>query len=146
MKKNPSVSFGEAVKTCFNKYATFKGRARRSEYWWFILFNHICLMAASLLGLLIGGGEPDVPIGILMGTVMIGVFLPSLAVTVRRLHDTGRSGWCILLNLLGVIPYVGWIGGLVVFLWTLSDSDTDENAYGPSPKYQVSEEDTLLPE
>ena len=75
----------KAVKTCFNKYADFTGRATRSEFWWFFLFQVIVL--------LIAGAVSD----ILYGVVALGLLLPGLAVGARRLHDIGKTGWLLLL-------------------------------------------------
>lgn len=151
------MSFAEAIKTCFNKYATFSGRARRSEYWRFCLFVWLCYFGvAFLVGLVVGlcqamtgfsqvseyaGGGITAVIARVMIIVSAVFLLPSLAVQVRRLHDTGRSGWWIIL---GLIPCVSVVGGIVLLVFYLLDSDPDENEYGPSPKYQVSEEETTI--
>jgi uncharacterized membrane protein YhaH (DUF805 family) len=97
------------------KYAVFKGRARRKEYWMFVLFNII-------IGLILGF------IGILGTLYMLAVLLPSLAVGVRRLHDAGRSGWWLLI---GLVPI---IGGIVLLVFFVQDSQPGENEYGPNPK------------
>ena len=107
------MTFGQSVKTCFGKYATFSGRASRSEYWWFCLFNFI-------IGLLLGW------IPVLGWIISIALFLPGLAVGARRLHDTGRSA----LNLLWLLlPFVGAII-LIVFYLGASQGD---NQYGLAP-------------
>jgi uncharacterized membrane protein YhaH (DUF805 family) len=104
-----SMGFGGAIATCFRKYADFKGRARRPEYWWWFLFNLLVSLAVAVVDLFIAGaGGPNV----LSNLVTLAFFLPSLAVGVRRLHDTDRRGWWILLWL---IPLIGWII-IVVFL------------------------------
>jgi len=102
------------------KYADFNGRARRKEFWMFFLFN---LIVAIVLGVI------DSMIGIpVLGLIYsLGVLLPSLAVGARRLHDTGKSGWWLLL---GLIPLVGLI--LIIF-WVM-DSNPGDNQYGPNPK------------
>lgn len=141
LPQSPQMSFAEAIKTCFNKYATFSGRARRSEYWYFELFYYICVLAACAIMPIgeVAGGEAGLALGSIVACiVMLGLFLPTLAVCVRRMHDTGHSGWNVLW---GLIPYVGWI---IPFVLVLKDSDPDENEYGPSPKYQVSEEETTI--
>ena len=137
-EKIPMMSFGEAVATCWKKYFCFKGRARRSEYWWFSLF---CLIPYALFCLtLIAEEKNTVPtFGILCILWSIVIFIPSLAVQVRRLHDGGYPGWIILLEL---IPYLGGLVGLFVFGVTLCDSDHKENKYGPSPKYRRVDEET----
>jgi uncharacterized membrane protein YhaH (DUF805 family) len=104
-----SMGFGGAIKTCFSKYATFKGRARRPEYWWWYLFYSLALWGLLILdGLIAAVGGPAVLT--LLG--VLALFLPTLAAAVRRLHDTDRSGWTQLIVL---IPLVGPII-LIVFL------------------------------
>ncbi|HYM35713.1 MAG TPA: DUF805 domain-containing protein [Steroidobacteraceae bacterium] len=88
------MDFGKAIGTCFTKYATFDGRASRSEFWWFILFTWLATAALSIL-------SPA-----LSWVFQIGVILPTLAAGARRLHDTDRSGW---FQLMWLIPLVGWI-------------------------------------
>lgn len=95
----PMMSFGESVKTCFQKYVTFKGRARRSEYWWFWLLNLIVSIVTLVLDYKLDMINIEFGIGALSGLYTLIVFLPSLAVSVRRLHDTGHSGWYYLLTL-----------------------------------------------
>jgi uncharacterized membrane protein YhaH (DUF805 family) len=115
------VSFQEAVQTVLTqKYADFSGRARRSEYWWFSLANFI---ASAVLGII------DRAIGspILQGILFLAVFIPGLAVAIRRLHDTGHSGWWWLIGLTG-------IGLILLLVWFVTDSDSNDNQYGPSPK------------
>lgn len=106
--------------TVLKKYAVFSGRARRKEYWMFALFN---IIASFILGMVDG----------VLGTAILGiiyslaVLIPSIAVAVRRLHDTDRSGWWLLI---GFIPLIGWI---VLLVFTLLDSKED-NRFGPNPK------------
>jgi|1185.fasta_scaffold557531_1 uncharacterized membrane protein YhaH (DUF805 family) len=120
------MSFQDAVRICLQqKYADFTGRARRSEYWFFFLFNFI---AQSVAGILDGLFRiRSVYGGPIQGLVWLALLVPSLAVGVRRLHDTGRSGWWLLI---GLIPIVGWIVLLVFFL---QESQPD-NQYGANPK------------
>ena len=115
------------------KYAVFEGRARRAEYWYFVLFNVIISIVISILGkttgilnLTIGttGSEINI-ISILYG---LAVLLPGIAVVIRRLHDIGKSGWMALLSL---IPIIGTIWLLVLMA---KDSAPGENEYGPNPK------------
>lgn len=82
----PMMSFGESVKTCFQKYVTFKGRARRSEYWWFCLLNFIAGIVTVVLDYQMG--TINIELGALSGLYSLIVFLPGLAVSVRRLQDT----------------------------------------------------------
>lgn len=121
------VGFGTAIARAFSKYAVFQGRASRSEYWWFALFTTIVTTITNALA----GGENAANgygfFGIVNTLVVLALILPSLAVAVRRLHDTNRSGWFILL---GLIPLVGLII-LIVFYATASDPN--ENRFGPAP-------------
>ena len=103
------------------QYADFAGRARRKEYWMFTLVNVIISVVLAIL-------DNMLKIGLLGLLYSLAVFLPSLGVGVRRLHDTGRSGWWLLI---GLIPLIGWIV-LIVFLTT--DGERQPNAYGPDPK------------
>ncbi|NCC50920.1 MAG: DUF805 domain-containing protein [Spartobacteria bacterium] len=104
------------------KYAVFTGRARRTEYWMFVLFN---IIIAGILGFVEGlAGGP----GILVNVYSLAVLIPSLAVGVRRLHDTGRSGWWLLI---GLVPLVG---AIVLLIFMVQDSSPDANPYGPNPK------------
>lgn len=107
-------------------YAVFEGRARRREYWFFVLFNSIIFIVLAIVDSVMSSSEFGP--GILSGIYSLAVFIPGLAVTVRRLHDTGRSGWWILIEL---VPIIGAIV-LLVFLFT--DSEPGTNEYGPNPK------------
>jgi uncharacterized membrane protein YhaH (DUF805 family)/Tfp pilus assembly major pilin PilA len=105
------------------QYATFSGRAQRSEYWFFFLFWWLIYIGLAIVDGLIFGTP-----GILAGLFAIGMFLPSIAVSVRRLHDTNRSGWWFLLN---ALPLIGW---LILFIFTVQDSQSGANSFGPNPK------------
>jgi uncharacterized membrane protein YhaH (DUF805 family) len=106
------------------KYAVFNGRAGRAEYWYFVLFNFIVTIVINIVGYLLLRGNGNV-LGALYG---LAVFIPSLAVFVRRLHDTDRSGWWILI---GLIPIIGTIW-LIVLL--ILEGTPGDNRYGPNPK------------
>jgi uncharacterized membrane protein YhaH (DUF805 family) len=121
-KEHP-VGFSEAVKAVLGKYADFSGRARRSEYW----FWYLAFLLAYLVALI--GSAISRPLGLLLvAVVLIGGLLPNLAVSVRRLHDTGKSGWMLLI---GFIPVVG---AILLIVWFATDSVPGDNQYGPSPK------------
>jgi len=108
------------------KYAVFDGRARRKEYWMFFLFN---LIIAFLLGLILGViGVSESISSALCGVYLLAVLIPGLAVCVRRFHDSGRSGWWVLV---GLVPVVG---GIAVLIFMLLDSEPGSNQYGPNPK------------
>jgi uncharacterized membrane protein YhaH (DUF805 family) len=121
------VDFSTAVRSVLRQYATFSGRARRSEYWWFFLFTVVVSILTTVIDALVWGTkvEDNGPTTII---TTVALLLPTLAVSVRRLHDVDHSGWFLLF---GLVPIVGWIILLVV---TVKDSGTD-NRFGPSPKY-----------
>lgn len=114
------MGFGNSIATCFKKYAVFRGRASRAEYWFWQLFWVLvfvgCIFLSSLADSSIGGT--------LFGLFIIGTYLPSLAVLVRRLHDTGKSGWWVLIN---GVPFIGWI---VILIFTLQYSEDFDNEFG----------------
>jgi uncharacterized membrane protein YhaH (DUF805 family) len=103
-------SFGAAIKTCFNKFATFQGRANRSEFWFWWLFT-LLLGFIPLIGLI----------------ALFVTLVPSISVAVRRLHDIGKSGWWYWL---GLIPLFGWIALIVLYC---QESEPGTNEYGPNP-------------
>ena len=92
------MNFGQAISSCLSKYATFTGRASRSEFWWFFLFQILISLSASMLGETING------------LVALGLLLPALAVGTRRLHDIGKSGWwqLIMLTVVGLLVLIYW--------------------------------------
>ena len=93
------MSFGEAIKSVFSKYATFSGRARRSEFWYFFLFNFLVSFVLGLIPFL----------SWVSGLWALAVLIPTLAVTVRRFHDIDKSGWNYLLFLIPSLLYIGYI-------------------------------------
>lgn len=109
-------------------YAGFSGRARRKEYWMFALFNTIFFIVAMILDNVLGTAIEGVGYGLFYFLYTLAVLIPGLAVSVRRLHDIGKSGWMILIVL---IPIIGWIWLLVLMV---TDSNPGENQYGPNPK------------
>ena len=113
------------------KYAVFSGRARRKEYWFFFLFNIIFIIVLSFIDVIIGTYNAQANIGLLSGIYTLAVVIPGIAVSVRRLHDTDRSGWWILI---GLIPI---LGGIVILIFMLLDSQPGANQYGPNPKEAV---------
>jgi uncharacterized membrane protein YhaH (DUF805 family) len=121
----PSRSFGEAISTCFSKYVTFSGRASRSEYWFYFLFIVLISIVASIVDVALFPTLADVsPINSL---VSLATFLPSLAVAVRRLHDTDRSGWWIGGFYLGLLAFAGILGAIIA---SSIDSFTGEPSGG----------------
>lgn len=110
------------------KYATFSGRAQRSEYWYFLLFYFLISIGLALVDGITGSFSVEAGIGLLSGIFTISMLIPSIAVVVRRLHDTNRSGWWLLI---GLIPL---IGGIVLLVFTVQDSQPGQNQFGPNPK------------
>ena len=141
------MTFGESINVCLRqKYASFQGRATRSEFWWFALFIFIVNFVINIIGSVATGASlmatfsPDslsefgggllggvgTIIFMIIGLIVWLYFLcPSIGVTVRRLHDTGRSGWWYWIIL---VPFVG---GLVLFIFMLLGSEPNDNEYGP---------------
>jgi uncharacterized membrane protein YhaH (DUF805 family) len=112
------------------KYATFGGRARRAEFWWFALFYGLILIAASIADIVFFGldnGFGGSGLGLFGGLTGLAFILPNLAVSMRRLHDLDRSGWWLLI---GIIPL---IGGIILFIWFCSRGTQGPNTYGEDP-------------
>lgn len=108
------------------RYADFSGRSRRKEYWMFMLF--ILIVYIAIIALSAIGGETVAGIlGIVLIVFALGIFIPSLAVQVRRFHDQGKSGWFVLLNLIPIVS-------LAVLVFMCIDGDKGPNEYGPDPK------------
>ena len=114
--------------TVLRKYAVFSGRARRKEYWIFALFNLVFSTVLSIIDFMTGSFSIDVGMGLLGGLYSLAILIPSLAVGVRRLHDTGRSGWWLLIVLVPII------GVIMLLVFTVQDSESGDNAYGSNPK------------
>ena len=114
----PQVGCVEAVRKFFTNFSDFSTRSRRSEYWWAVLFTTI---VSTLLGWILPDGS------LITGLVSLLFLIPTIAVTVRRLHDVGKPGTYYLWNLLPLV------GQLIILLQVIKDSDT-ENQWGPNPK------------
>ena len=110
------------------KYAVFNGRARRKEYWYYYLFYMLTYIVLIIIDVVAGTFSAEAGMGLLSGIYTLSVLIPSIAVGVRRLHDTNRSGWWLLI---GLIPI---IGAIVLIVFLASDSKPEENQYGPNPK------------
>lgn len=115
-----------------NKYADFTGRAQRAEYWYFVLFYVLIYVVLAFIDGVTGTYNAGAGMGILSGIFILAILIPSLSVSVRRLHDIDRTGWWLLI---GFIPL---IGGLVLFIFTVMDGTKGENTYGPDPKHVAS--------
>ena len=114
--------------TVLRKYAVFEGRARRREYWFFVLFYILISVVLSMVDRVLGLYNEAYGMGALGGLFCRAVLIPSIAGGVRRLHDTGRTGWWLLI---GFIPL---IGAIVLIVFFVLDSQPGTNAYGPNPK------------
>ena len=119
------MNFGTSISTCMGKYATFSGRASRSEYWWFYLFTVLLSWGATIVGsAMFPYGDPT---GDILTLIITLIFLiPIIAAASRRLHDTGRSGWWQLISftIIGIIPLV---------IWVCSKGTDGSNRFGPDP-------------
>ena len=133
------MDFQTAVKTCLSNYATFGGRAARPEFWWFVLFGIIAHVLANTMDHILFGGTAvhTYARGMSMSMyyhprflgsiVWLALLLPNLAVASRRLHDTGKTAWLLLLAL---VPVLGW---LVLLYFAAQPGDAGANAFGPPP-------------
>lgn len=117
--------------SALNKYVEFSGRARRSEYWYFVLFQFIFMLLAMGVDNVVGSTIGELPYGVFYFILALALWLPSLAVFVRRMHDIGKSGWWFLI---GLIPLVGAIWLLVL---CFTEGTNGENEYGVDPKAVV---------
>jgi len=125
------MTFGQSISTCFRKYADFTGRAVRSEFWYFVLFVYLLVGVFATIAVSVWDQDSaaDAPTGLLavLGVLWLGLLLPNWAVTVRRLHDTNRSGWFIFISL---IPFVG---GIILLVVLASEGTLGPNRFGPDP-------------
>lgn len=119
------MNFGEAVGTCLRNFATFRGRARRSEFWNFVLFQMILSLAAGILDAALFGSRGIAPMNAALSLLLL---LPTLAAGARRLHDGGRSAWWLLI---GLVPFIGW---LVLVYFYIDRGQDGPNRFGPDPR------------
>ncbi len=112
-------------------YVGFSGRARRKEYWMFTLFNVIALFAALMLDKLLGLASEQYGFGPIYSLYALAVFLPGIAVSIRRLHDTDRSGWWLLLSLIPLL------GAIVLLVFMLIEGTQGSNRFGADPKSEA---------
>lgn len=131
------MTFQESIKTCLSKYVTWKGRASRSEFWFFVLFVFLCAIASTIVDRILGtsfsmtnpvtGMQQGMGYGYVYTIVILGLFLPYLSVIVRRLHDTNRSGWWYWIALIPLI------GAILLLVWFCTQGTTGDNDYGADP-------------
>ncbi len=137
------MSFGDAVRSCLHKYATFDGRATRSEFWWFYLFvvivNAVMYIPFLILTIIAAAASDGSAMATLFGVIAVlwalvwvavalALIIPQLAVGCRRLHDRGMSGW---LQLLLIVP----CGSIVLIVFWVMEGTPGDNAYGPKYPY-----------
>ncbi|HVZ30116.1 MAG TPA: DUF805 domain-containing protein [Asticcacaulis sp.] len=128
------MTFGEAIKSVYGKYATFSGRSRRSEYWFFQLFFIIVYFFAMLAAAFMPNNPDGTPGALTMGIFglfalfVFGSLIPLLSLAVRRLHDSNHSGWWLL------ISFVPFVGGILLLIWYCTPGTTGPNKYGADPK------------
>jgi len=159
MQTTPMLSFPKAIKKAFRDYAVFSGRSRRSEFWWFALFNTVVTVGLQFAFFTISVITGLVWVKFLVYLYSLATLIPSFAVAVRRLHDTGRSGgWTVglffsAIPMIPTLPLAVWNGyiwavvilslcaliclalSITILVLCASDSSTYSNKYGPSPKY-----------
>lgn len=116
------MSFAESVRSCLSKYGTLQGRASRAEYWWFVL---ACWLAIAVV-MVLSAATQSTAVAVLAVLVWVAAIVPQIAAAVRRLHDTGRSGWWWWF---AFVPF----GGIAVFVFLLLPGDPLINQYGPPP-------------
>ena len=117
------MNFSKAIQTCMGKYATFTGRGSRSEFWWFYLFTVLVAWAASIVGAVTGGEQMASVMSLL---VNLALMIPGIAASARRLHDTDRSGWWLLISLT-------IIGIIVLIVFWAQESQQGTNRFGEQP-------------
>jgi len=122
------MDFQTSIKTCFNKFAVFSGRASRSEFWFFVLFGILGGIIALIIDVMILGYpfEENGPINLIFSVALI---VPSLSVAARRLHDINKSGWWQLL-------WITIIGGILLIIWHATEGENKKNKFGPPIKFK----------
>jgi len=122
------MNFQTSIKTCFNKYAVFSGRASRSEFWFFVLFGLLGGIISSIIDIMILSYpfEENGPINLIF---TVALMIPSISVAARRLHDINKSGWWQLL-------WITIIGGILLIIWCASQGEREKNKFGPPIKFK----------
>ena len=122
------MDFQTSIKTCFNKFAVFSGRASRSEFWFFVLFGFLGGIVAAIIDVMILGYsfEENGPINLIFSVALI---IPSISVAARRLHDINKSGWWQLL-------WITIIGGILLIIWHATEGENKKNKFGPPIKFK----------
>ena len=113
---------------CLKQYADFSGRARRKEYWMYVLFYMIIAIVVHVIDVMLGWVTPEFEMGVLGGLYSLCMFIPGLAVSVRRLHDIGKSGWNFL------FIFIPLVGAVVLLIWFCKEGERRGNAWALDPK------------
>jgi uncharacterized membrane protein YhaH (DUF805 family) len=130
------MSFGQAVQSMFNNYANFNGRASRSAYWWVVVFNILVAIVAMILDNMLGltfsmtaptGETISLGYGYIYLLAMLGLLIPNLALSFRRLHDRDKSAWWLLLC------FIPLVGGIILLVWYCMRGTVGDNRFGPDP-------------
>ena len=121
------MNFTQAVETGFRKYVVFSGRARRSEFWYWILFTTVVSLVLTIVDVALFASSSEYTSGPFSSLFSLATLLPSIAISVRRLHDLDKSGWWLLLSF---IPLIGFI---VLIIWFASRGTEGDNRFGPDP-------------
>ncbi|UXU88042.1 DUF805 domain-containing protein [Burkholderia sp. S-53] len=122
------MNFSEAIRSVLNQYAKFEGRARRAEYWYFALLSCMLSVVSQVIGAV--GRDAGLVTLLLLGVIFLislALIIPGIAVSVRRLHDTGRSGWFLLLALIPIV------GAILLLVWMCSRGTEGPNRFGADP-------------
>ena len=122
------MDFQTSIKTCFNKFAVFSGRASRSEFWFFVLFGFLGGIITIIIDVMILGYpyEENGPINLIFS---VAIIIPSIAVAARRLHDINKTGWWQLL-------WITIIGGILLIIWHATEGENKKNKFGPPIKFK----------
>ena len=121
------MNFQNSIKTCFNKFAVFSGRASRSEFWFFTLFCILGGIISSIIDVMILGYSMESAFSPINSIFSLVIFIPGIAVTCRRLHDVNKSGWWQLL-------WITVIGGILLIIWHATEGEKQKNRFGPPIK------------
>lgn len=117
-------TFGNSISICLRHYVGFQGRAPRTEYWYFVLFGILCQIGAVIVGVIIGGSDAALGLHDLVGLALL---LPTLAVSVRRLHDIDRTGWWLFIALVPIV------GAILLLVWACTRGTRGPNRFGADP-------------
>ena len=131
------ISFPDAIKRFFQRYTDFQGRSSRAEYWWVWLMNFGIMFGLGVIGAMLSLGDPEagVPLVVMipLSLYFLAIFVPSLALLVRRLHDIDKSGWLVLPLVLSAIPLVGFLVTIAYIVVCCLPGTPGPNRFGEAP-------------